>query len=565
MSTVLTGITVIGSLAVFTIGFKQITDSLIAYFGPWLKKLIGGSENSRLAGFYNGFLTSVLSLSNATGVVLLISMANVGLVGLAKTPWLLLGINLGGTITGWIVALGGYQISLTALALTFLAASLPFKISSVLSEYNHGDILTGLGLLLLGIDLLNGALPLIPHDPVTLYYLRLIGSSHWGFFTAFTFGVFLGAMIRSSIGVLVLAMSLSFRGWLPFDLSAAIVLGSNLGLTIIGFFDSRKMGFPARRTALIHLMINAFACIWVFATFPFLFKFINWIIPGEGFIAADIPLRLAMFHSMVHIVNSILTFTLLVLLMKKAAGLSEKIFSSIIQENPVFSLQLMPRNFPDSLDSNLLITRSGLARMVDRVYEMLMIVMNSSQEPEIIQDVLNRCSSLREEIKSLGSEISLELIKTVRQPSTLIQAEQIQQQQIIAQELSDAAGSCWKIMIVLQRSIVKQYRFHSESRDELFDLSARVLDFIRYNSDYLEGRISTPDLELAKKMEDLIDEVRSRLKKRSRKFLEKNKNADPRGEFAFIQIVGYLEHIGDNCLKISRSAASLKNRQFKDT
>ena len=66
-------------------------------------------------------------------------------------------------------------------------------------------------------------------------------------------------------------------------------------------------------------------------------------------------------------------------------------------------------------------------------------------------------------------------------------------------------------------------------------------------------------------MEDLIDEVRSRLKKRSRKFLEKNKNADPRGEFAFIQIVGYLEHIGDNCLKISRSAASLKNRQFKDT
>ena len=97
---------------------------------------------------------------------------------------------------------------------------------------------------------------------------------------------------------------------------------------------------------------------------------------------------------------------------------------------------------------------------------------------------------------------------------------------------------------------------HKHSNRELFDISARVLDFLRYNIDYLEGRIDHEDPELAASMEDLIDSARDKLRKRSRKTLEKKSREYTRGELAFLQAVSHLEHVGDRCMRISGMIAT---------
>lgn len=204
-----------------------------------------------------------------------------------------------------------------------------------------------------------------------------------------------------------------------------------------------------------------------------------------------------------------------------------------------------------SLESDLARTRTELAVMADQAYEMLMVVMNFSQVPDSIDHATDRTIALRSGIKTREEAINTPLLRSIQSPCTPEQARRIQQYERIAQELSLVADDCYKAIRLLARSYRKNYRFHEESRDELFGFISQIMDFLRYHVDYLEGKIGAPQWDLANTMEDAIDGMRDKLKKRTRRVLEKSDDADIAGELAFIDIVSYLEHVGDRCLTIA--------------
>lgn len=547
----------IGSIAVCLVGLSIITDTLLARFSPWFKRLMADRRADRIHGFMNGMLASAVTGSSSSGVVFLISMVESNLVSLKKTPWIFMGINLGASFAGWLIALGAFHAGMTSISLVVLAAAFPFKISSYLSQYKYGDALTGIGLLLLGIDLLNGTLQLIPHDPVLIYYLRLLSGSSWGGLSVFLFGAVVSFLIQSSIGVQILAMSLAFRGWVPFDMAAAMVLGSNLGVTVTGFYAGSSLGINSRRAACIYLMINLVCCIWAGLVFPYLLQGADWIMPGYRYIPADILFRLAFFQTAVHLLNPLAAAALSSFMVKGSIVLvSSK--RKPMREKPSRSLHLLPKSLPDSLDSNIVLIQSSLVRMAEWAYEMLMIVMNTSQGIGSAESMEERIEERRESIESLNLEIAQAGMVSVQQPCSRHQAEKIQHQLRVSQELKDIGDACFKSMKLLVKCSRGGYRFHDDSRDELFDFISQVLDFLGYMNDYLGETIIHPDAELAKQMEDSIDAMRDALKKRSRNVLEDNKDAQVKGELAFIEIIGYLEHIGDSCLRISETIPKMK-------
>ncbi|MFW6368869.1 MAG: hypothetical protein ACOCZ9_03935, partial [Spirochaetota bacterium] len=221
------------------------------------------------------------------------------------------------------------------------------------------------------------------------------------------------------------------------------------------------------------------------------------------------------------------------------------------------TLQLVRFDLPDAVESNLELMRGGLCRMADGATEMLMNAMNVEGSGWSTAEALRRAEELYECITSLLEQIIAGVAAAVQKPCSTSQVVRLQQQQRIAYELRNAGRDIRKFIGVLDRVRRKGYRLHKKSEEELFDITARVLDFLQYNVDYLRGRLTGHDPEVADSMETLIDTARDQLKKRARKNLEKTSGTDIRGELAFMQAVGYLEHVGDRCSAISEVISDL--------
>lgn len=558
MSTGAIVLSVVGSTALFMVGFGQVTGVLIRRFRPAFRETVTTPGTQRVHRFFSGVRLAAAGGSGASGVVSLITIADGRAREVEDTQAVFLGINLGGTVACWLLALAGFRFGLTPIALPILAITLPFRLSTALKRHSAADFLTGLALVMLAIDFASGRLPLqldVTGIPVAMERFTAGVASP---FVAFLVGVIVAIVLRSSVGTVFLAMALSVRGWLPFETAAALVLGSNAGPAATAYLAARGFGPTARRTAVSYMLVNSLAIVFGAAILPFLIPLAARILPGRGIVTGVV--LLASFHTAVHLLNILVT----TVLHRPVRALSIRAVPDVAHEHRdsgvmegALSLNLLPPGFPDSLDANLVLTQSALASMADRAYEMLMIVINVSQMEEGVQDATERIIHLRGHIKDLEEQISIPLTRSVQLPCTRLQAERIQQQQRIAQELSLIADDCYKTMRLLERSYRKNYRFHRESSAELFDFTSQILDFLRYNSDYLEGRIERPDWDVAERMEDTIDSVRDKLKKRSRKVLEKSEDADIRGELAFIDIISHLEHVGDRCLSIADTVRRL--------
>ncbi|TVQ37289.1 MAG: Na/Pi cotransporter family protein [Spirochaetaceae bacterium] len=543
----------VGSIGVFMAGFSQVAGASMRIIGPWFRSRAAQTDTTKRRRLLLGTAAGAGG-SAVSAVVSLLSMVDSGTVRAERTVWILLGVNIGATAACWLVALAGYRMTLAPMALILMACSLPFRLSATLGRYTRPDVLTGLALLMLGIDLVSARLAVVPDAPALLEAMQRLFSSGAAPVAGFVLGFLVSTLIRSSVGTVVLAMSLLTRGWLPFNVAVAMTLGSNGGLALTGLLAGEGLDTEARRTVVIHLLINVLACIWAAAAFTVLVDVTAALIRGSD--ASATAARLALFHSAIHIINPLLLLPLQHVVMRLAQQLVPARDRRADAEDD-FSLVLLPPSYPDALDANLIRLQSGLARMAELAYEMLMIVINTSQFGDYAEQETRRVISLRSSVKKLEDEIASALTGSVQLPCSRRQAERIQQQHRTAQQLSLISDDCYKTMRLFARSYRKNYRFHQESRDELFDFTSLILDFLKYNSDYLEGKIEPPNWELANRMEDAIDKVRDTLKIRVGKVLQNDNEVDIQAELAFIDIVSHLEHVGDRCLSISDSVRKL--------
>ncbi|TVR04564.1 MAG: Na/Pi cotransporter family protein [Spirochaetaceae bacterium] len=539
-------LTALGALGVFLLGYREITSVSMRWIGAWFRRCAADEHSGRLRGLGLGGLVAAGG-SSASGTVALVTMVDSEAVPPQRALWLMAGINLGATTVPWLIGLIGFRAALAVPALLLMAVSLPFRLSGSLRRYTYGDLIAGLALVLLALDLMTGRLAVVADSRWMIdAFGGVVGGGLAGG-GAIAGGLLLGAVIssiiRSSVGTVVLAMALMARGWLPAEMAASAAVGSTFGLTAIAALTARGLGGEARRAAFLH------ACIAVISA-----------LAGAVVVLAvysrpsDSVLLVCAAHTLTQ------TFgTLCVRLLEKPLFAMGARLVPVPPRLPAEPRRLHPLapTMPESVNANLLLTQAALARTAGQALEMLMIVMNATQIDDDIDGATERTIILRLAVKDSEDEISASLTRNMQLPCSRAQAERIHQQQRIAQELSLISDDCYKTMRLLERSYRKNYRFHQESREELFAFTAQIMDFLKYTADYLADRIETPDWELASQMENQVDAVRNKLKKRSRKTLEREDDADIRGELAFIDIVAHLEHVGDRCLTISDTVRRL--------
>ena len=318
-------ITILGALAFFVYGMKMMSDGIQRAAGGQLRNILRNMTKNRYLGVFTGFLTTALVQSSSATTVMTVSFVNAGLLTLVESAGVMMGANIGTTITGWIVSILGFKIKLSAYSIPLFALGVPMLFSDRGKLKYWGEFLIGFAILFLGLSYLKGAVPDIKGNPEVLDFLKTF--TQWGFFSRLFF-VFVGTLVtivvQSSSAAMAITLTMCAQGWLPFDVAAAMILGENIGTTITAELASLVGNTNAKRSARIHSMFNIIGVTWMVILMPFLLPLLSSFVQNTFGIAdpytnaEDMPIALSAFHTAFNLTNVLVLIGFVNLLVRVA-------------------------------------------------------------------------------------------------------------------------------------------------------------------------------------------------------------------------------------------------------
>ncbi|MBP3419903.1 MAG: Na/Pi cotransporter family protein [Marinifilaceae bacterium] len=259
-----------GALALFLYGMKLMSESLQKLAGNKMREILAAMTSNRYAGILTGLVITALIQSSSATTVMVVSFVNAGLMELVGAIGVIMGANIGTTVTGWLVSVFGLgKISMSDLALPILGCALPLLFAQKRSRKTAGELVVGFAVLFIAIRFLNDAMPSDLHNyPGVNDFVQSIsylGFKSWMIFLFF--GTVLTMIFQSSSATMALTLVLCYNGWIGYEDAAAMVMGENIGTTITANLAAMVANVPAKRAALAHLLINVFGVIWIFCIF----------------------------------------------------------------------------------------------------------------------------------------------------------------------------------------------------------------------------------------------------------------------------------------------------------
>lgn len=270
--------TLVGALGMFLYGMNLMSSGLQKAAGDRLRNFLSAMTSSPYKGVLTGLgITSAIQSSSAT-TVMVVSFVNAGLLTLAQAISVIMGANIGTTITAWLVSWLGFKADISILAVPMMAVGFIFSISKKAQRRNISELIVGFSLLFLGLSLMKGSVPDLHKTPEVLSFIQ--GWQDHGFASVLIFMVFgtvLTLVLQSSSATMAITLIMLNMGWIRFDMACATVLGENIGTTITANIAASVGNTSARRSALAHTVFNVFGVIWALIAFPLFLKLTGFI------------------------------------------------------------------------------------------------------------------------------------------------------------------------------------------------------------------------------------------------------------------------------------------------
>ena len=380
----------IGSLGLFLFGMKVMSDALLRLAGNKMRSILATMTSNRFLGIATGFLiTSVIQSSSAT-TLMVVSFSNASLLTLPEAISVIMGANIGTTITAWLITLLGFKVSMSSIALPLVGFGFLFTFSKKENTKNWGGFIIGFAILFIGLQFLKDAMPNIDENPQILEFLKqYTNAGFWSVLLFLLIGTILTLIIQSSSATMALTLIMTAQGWIPFELAAAMVLGENIGTTITANIAAIVGNYQAKRTARAHFIFNVLGVIWMLAVFyPFL-QLISWMVQRLGsaspFVsAAAVPVAISLFHTVFNVLNTFL----LVWFIKPIARLVEKMVAEIVAPDKAIEvpkyLDKKMLKYPETAIASLIKETKYLYK--NAIFEIVSHALNIHRE-DIISDI----------------------------------------------------------------------------------------------------------------------------------------------------------------------------------
>jgi phosphate:Na+ symporter len=542
-----------GGLGLFLYGMHVLSDAVQRRAGKRMRSIMATLTTNRFAGILTGLGATAIIQSSSATTVLLVSLVNAGLVNLTQAIGVIMGANIGTTLTGWIVSIVGFKFQVSSVALPAIAIGIPLFFSKHKKHREIAGILIGFGITFLGLHIMKEAVPDLRGNPHVLAFLAHFNEDNIFVYPLFILvGALLTIIVQSSSAAMTITLTMAHQGWINFPISAAIVLGENIGTTVTAYLASLGMNIHAKRAARAHLLFNIIGVCWMLPIIKPFLAFVDYIVPGAAADHMHMAVHLAAFHTMFNVLNT----GMLIGFVNHIANLTRRwVPDRLAQEPP--RLVLVNRQTTEDVESNLISVMAELGRMGEIVYNMSMWELNALQEDKTaIKDTRHRISEFEEMTDTIQQNVNTFLTDCMARGVSEDQANRIRAMYRIAHELEKIGDACKRIIDLLAKRATKDWRFHEAGLEELATYQGYVLDFLKYNCDFLCGKTAGFALETARAMEDNINHHRNKLRKASRKILAAG--GDVKGELIFLDLVRHLEQIGDFCYNVSEEIDFIK-------
>ncbi|MGP1577545.1 MAG: Na/Pi cotransporter family protein [Treponema sp.] len=539
----------VGSLGFILYGMKLMSEGIQKSAGESLHRILNMMTGNRFFAVLTGLAVTAIVQSSGATTVMTVSFVNAGMLSLTQAIGVIFGANIGTTVTAWIVALIGFQFKLAEIAIPAFGIGYFLTFFKKLRQESLGEGIMGFGLLFAGLGILSSLMPTISAD--NLSFLSFIAENGtlsilFGFFSGF----FLTIILHSSSATTAIVLTMAYGHVIGMEFAAASVLGSNVGSTIDAVIAAIGSKLNARRTAAVHVLFNVCGALIFLILFKPALTLLYFLTPaGSGL--EDITIRLALFHSLFNIVNTLigLPFTTYI------AQLVEWLVKAKPDDTPV-RYQLVfhgGKQSKSNIEAYILqaeIEISAMSTLVQKMFDTICTLLGDSQKAPF-EDALKTLAQKEDYADQMQEELSRYLIEISRESLSGKADHNVRLMLTIVDDLENMTDHIYELAMHLEKSMKKKMKLPKEDMDKLLPYIDIVKRFIRFVHEHLNKPLSSAHLMLADEMETTIDTMRTNLKKLARKRLEEGANV--KAELLYIDIVRTIEKIGDSAFSISEA------------
>ena len=550
----------IGSLGLFLYGMKIMSEGLQKFAGDSLRRILTAMTTNRVTGVLTGVLITALIQSSSATTVMVVSFVNAGLLTLTQSIGVIMGANIGTTVTAWLISALGFKVDIAAFSLPLLAFGIPLLFSGKSSRKSVGEFIFGFSFLFMGLQALKANAPDLGANPEMLAFVQNYADMGFFSFILFLFiGAILTMIVQASAATMAITLIMCANGWIDYQLGVALVLGENIGTTITANLAALTGNTQARRAALAHLAFNIFGVIWVLILFYPFTNAVSWFVTNVMRISdpsVAVSFKLAAFHTAFNISN---TFVMIWFV-----GLIEKTVCFLIKgkkdEDEEYRLRYITGGMLSTAELSILQARKEITLFAERTGRMLDMVKALFYEKN--EDAFLKTYSRVEKYESISDRMEIEIanyLTCVAEGRLSSEGkEEIRIMLRAVSEIESIADSCNN----MARSIKRRNEFKSiftdeqnHNVDQMLALTEKALH--RMIEILKKSELVRDDVNPSYNIENEINNYRNQLKIHNVEDINNKKYQYQDGVY-YMDIIGEAEKLGDYVLNVVQAVIEKK-------
>ena len=542
----------LGALGLLIYGMRMMSDALQKMAGPQLRHILGRMTTNRITGMLTGaFVTCAVQSSSAT-TVMTVSFVSAGLLTLGQAISVIMGANIGTTLTAWIMSLG-YNVDLTNFVFPafFLGMILIYK-----KRHRFvGDFLFGIAFMFLSLVMLSSAgkeMNLEHNEAVVSFFASFDTGSYWTIISFLAIGTIITCIVQSSAAVMAITILLCSTGVLPIYLGIALVMGENIGTTATANLAALGANTQARRAALAHLVFNVFGVIWVLCVF---YPFVDLVCslvgynPAEGGQTTLLPVVLATFHTCFNVTNTAILIGLIPQMERLVCWLLPDRQEARQEEE--FRLQYIQANLMQTPEISVLQAQKETGHFGQRVQQMFGMVRKLLEEhdDDKFQQLYNKVAHQEDITDKMEIEIARYLEQVSNNHLSDITKQKVRQMLREISELESIGDACYNLARTLNRRHESGKDFTPALYDKLRRMMQLTEEALTQMNNVMTGHSREHDIRDTYRIENDINQLRQQLKAENVKAVNDHDYDYAIGTM-YTDMVGECEKLGDYVVNV---------------
>ncbi len=544
----------LGSIALLIYGMKVMSEALQKMAGPQLRHLLGAMTTNRFSGVLTGALVTVAVQSSAATTVMTVSFVNAALLTLAQAISIIMGANIGTTMSAWIMS-AGFSFNVTMLVWPAFLAGI-ILIQTGKHRY-IGDFLFGLSFLLFALGMLKetGIEMDLASKPAVVAFFAQFKTNYGTILLFLLIGSILTAMVQSSAALMAITMVLCSTGAITIFQGIALVMGENIGTTVTANLAAMSANTQARRTAMAHLLFNLFGVLWVLI---FFFPFVRMVCgivgldpTAESQSPTQLSFALAAFHTAFNLINTAILIWFIPQI--------EKLVCWIIkprkeEQEDEFRLQFISSGIMKTPEISVLQAQKEIAVFGVQMQKMLDMIKElwETEGDDAFAKLFDRIKKYEDESDKMENEIGKYLGQVSDAHLSDDTKEKIRGMNREIGELESIGDSCFNLARILQRKRDKKVHFDDDQWGGVVQMQELVKGAMARMNEMLEGRKEEFTIEQSAEFERRINAKRNDLKQQSLADVDNRVYSYDNGT-VYMDLVNELEKVGDYVLNVAEA------------